>query len=100
MGHTIRGDYSSTAKAFGYFKEVKCHIIEVKEFYKRLFPGERAGLQKMSENVLGKPICKEYTLPDWSRRPLLKNQIHYAALDAYIVLKINEKQKEMMRRNG
>ena len=58
IGHTIREDYSSTAMAFGYFKEVRCQVIDVKDNYKSLFPGQRAGLQKISENVLGKPICK------------------------------------------
>ena len=33
-----------------------------------------------------------YALTDWSRRPLLKNQIHYAAMNAFILLKINKRQ--------
>ena len=45
--------------------------------------------------VLGKPICKEFTLTNWERRPLLLNQVHYAAMDAFIVLKIEEKLREI-----
>lgn len=44
--------------------------------------------------MLGKDLCKTYTFTNWERRPLLKNQLHYAALDAVIVLKIWEKLKE------
>jgi ribonuclease D len=44
--------------------------------------------------VLGKQICKEYTLTDWDRRPLFRNQLHYAALDAVVVLKIWEVIKD------
>lgn len=33
-------------------------------------------------------------MTNWERRPLLKNQIHYAALDAVIVIKIWEKMQE------
>jgi ribonuclease D len=60
----------------------------VKDYFKSLYPGERAGLASISEKVLGKPICKNYTLTDWGRRPLLKNQVHYAALDAVVVIHI------------
>lgn len=45
--------------------------------------------------TLGKPICKEYTLTDWGRRPLLLNQLHYAAMDAFIVLVVLEKLVEL-----
>jgi ribonuclease D len=44
---------------------------------------------------LGKPLCKAYTLTNWRRRPLYKNQIHYAALDAVVVIKIWEILKAM-----
>lgn len=41
--------------------------------------------------MLGKEICKDQTLTNWRRRPLRKNQIHYAAMDAVVVLKIYDK---------
>ena len=51
-----------------------------------LYPEEKKGLANMCAKVLGKPICKKYTLTDWGRRPLLLNQVHYAAMDAFIVI--------------
>jgi ribonuclease D len=47
-------------------------------------------LASIAETLLEKGICKEYTLTNWDRRPLLRNQIHYAAMDAFIVLKLWE----------
>lgn len=35
---------------------------------------------------MGKELCKDQTLTNWKRRPLRKNQLHYAALDAHIVV--------------
>jgi len=40
--------------------------------------------------VLLKEVCKKQTLTNWARRPLRKNQLHYAAMDAFCVLKIYE----------
>lgn len=33
-------------------------------------------------------------MTNWARRPLRSNQIHYAAMDAFVVIKIFEKMKE------
>jgi ribonuclease D len=41
--------------------------------------------------VLGKEICKAQTLTNWKRRPLRKAQLHYAAMDAFVVIKIYER---------
>jgi ribonuclease D len=67
-----------------------CQKIDICPIFKKCYPGKRAGLAYISEVILGKQICKAYTLTNWDRRPLLRNQIHYAALDALIVLKIWE----------
>ena len=44
--------------------------------------------------MLGKEVCKKQTLTNWNRRPLRANQLHYAAMDAFCVLKIHEKLLE------
>ena len=35
-------------------------------------------------------MCKYEQISNWERRPLRKSQMHYAALDAYVLLKIFE----------
>jgi len=37
------------------------------------------------------PLSKIEQLSDWNRRPLRKAQIHYAALDAFILIILYEK---------
>ena len=63
--------------------KIKCEIIDLVKIH-----GSVISLANLCTKWLKKPICKEYTLTNWSRRPLLRNQVHYAALDAFIVLKI------------
>lgn len=94
VGHTLKDDLDVTLKALGVTEAAQCKCIDVKFDFKNLHPGVRAGLQSISEVVLGKPICKKYTLTDWGRRPLLRNQIHYAALDAVVVIAIYHKLEE------
>lgn len=53
-------------------------------------------MKSISKDILGKEICKKYTMTNWDRRPLHLCQIHYAAMDAYIILKIWDKLKPMV----
>lgn len=89
VGHTLEADLNGdVTKVMGFEGKVMCQKIDICPIFKNCYPGKRAGLAYISEVVLGKQICKSYTLTNWDRRPLLRNQIHYAALDALIVLKI------------
>ena len=54
------------------------------------------GLKNISKEILGKEICKQYTMTNWERRPLNKCQIHYAAMDAFIIFKIWDKLAELI----
>jgi ribonuclease D len=95
VGHTLEADLNEdVTKLFGYTEKVKCQKIDICPIFKKLYPGQRAGLAFISKTVLGKQICKEYTLTNWDRRPLFRNQLHYAALDAEVVLKIWDILKE------
>lgn len=54
------------------------------------------GLKNISKEILGKEICKLYTMTNWERRPLNKCQIHYAAMDSFIIFKIWDKLAELI----
>ncbi|KXJ29554.1 Exonuclease mut-7-like [Exaiptasia diaphana] len=46
------------------------------------------GLSELVMLCLGKPLDKTYQVSDWERRPLLAEQLVYAALDAYCLLEV------------
>ena len=49
-------------------------------------------------NVIDKQLCKYEQISNWDRRPLRKSQLHYAALDAYVLLKILDKWKPQAKK--
>ena len=49
---------------------------------------ECRGLAGLTEALFNKRLDKKYQVSDWSKRPLLQEQIIYAALDALICVKI------------
>lgn len=49
---------------------------------------DRPGLSDICEKILGKPLDETMQGSDWGRRPLMREQVMYAALDAYILIKI------------
>lgn len=95
VGHTLEADLNQeVARLLGFNGNISCNAVDICPIFKELYPGVRPGLASITKTLLGKDLCKEYTLTNWERRPLLKNQIHYAALDAVIVIKLWEKLKE------
>ena len=96
VGHSVHDDLKLLLSSFGV-DGFKCKVVELKTMFSVLYPAERVGLANMCHRVLGKPICKKYTLTDWERRPLLLNQLHYAAMDAYIVVILYKKMRKMKK---
>ena len=50
--------------------------------------GSLKGLTGLSKGLLGKELDKTYQICDWSKRPLRREQLEYAAIDAYVCVAI------------
>ena len=80
----------------GLFKDLilKNELIELTNIYKNKYKNLCPNLQTLTLELLGKQLDKRDQISDWSLRPLLKNQINYAILDAYVLLILFDKLNE------
>jgi ribonuclease D len=91
VGHTIEDDIGGIANFFELSRPV-CKVIDIRGEYQKFQEiNKQISLKAISKEILGKEICKKYTMTNWDRRPLNKCQIHYAAMDAFIIFKIWDK---------
>ncbi len=60
--------------------------------------GDQESYENLAMNFLNVKIDKTYQFMDWSKRPLSKSQINYAANDVLYLCDIYEKQKELLKK--
>jgi ribonuclease D len=70
------------------------------ELAARIAGYERVGLATMSEIVLGHQLAKEHSAVDWSRRPLPRPWLAYAALDVEILVDLRDALEGELLRQG
>ncbi|WP_438612666.1 HRDC domain-containing protein [Kocuria cellulosilytica] len=60
----------------------------------------RVGLAAETEELLGYTLAKEHSAVDWSRRPLPRDWLNYAALDVEMLIQLRWAMEELLREKG
>ena len=67
---------------------IESKIIDLINLYQIKYFEKAESLSKMCKKNYGQYLCKYYQCSNWDIRPLTKRQMHYAALDALICIKL------------
>ena len=65
-----------------------------------IYFSKKSALSFICLKVLGKNMSKFEQVSDWNSRPLRKAQIHYAALDSFVLILIYKKIRELGNYQG
>ena len=102
IGMSFHNDLSGLAAAvpnLNFFKNIT-NLYDIQPIFSSLYNKQASlGLTKIWDAVLGSKICKFEQMANWELRPLRKSQMHYGALDAYILVEIFEKMKAYAEEN-
>ena len=91
IGQNLAGDMRSLRKISQNFNLVPKNLIDLGNLFKIKFKDEtKSSLAHIVEKLLAKKLSKQERMSNWGRRPLKKYQLHYAALDSYVMLEIFE----------
>ncbi|KAI5077304.1 hypothetical protein GOP47_0007128 [Adiantum capillus-veneris] len=87
LGYAIHNDMERLSRSFMEIDAFRlCEsIVDLQAVFGRQIKGGLSGLAKV---VLGCSLNKQTRMSDWETRPLSKKQLHYAALDAAVLLPI------------
>ena len=89
LGFYFQFDISNMNQFFkSFFVKNTKYIIDLKKVYENKFYKNCPNLEKTCYEILGKELDKKETLSNWSKRPLRNSQKIYAAMDAYILIKL------------
>jgi hypothetical protein len=91
-------EFMNDANKLGeFFREIiyKNEFLDLSDIYKTKTNKKTPELKIITLEIFGKELDKRDQISDWSKRPLLQNQINYGILDAYILILINQKLKNI-----
>lgn len=82
LGQSIHNDLEKLNETFGLKLEEDSSYVNIEHFF------QKSSLQKTAMFLFNKKFCKYEQCSNWLARPMLKTQLHYAALDAGILVMI------------
>ena len=92
LGHGLVNDFKQLAKSYPHIRAFsQCRgILDTNTFMRRLYPREKRdySLKYLTEHFLYFNLDKTCQMSDWGRRPLTSSQLHYAACDALVLLRL------------
>lgn len=75
-------------------------LVDTLRLSRRTLRLKSFSLASVSDHLFGLRLDKTYQLSDWRRRPLSREQLDYAALDAQIALQVFQELAERLESNG
>lgn len=87
--HEVHGLSKTFEFPFDIFQDNE-PFLDIVPLFTQISDSKKTGLKAMVKELLSKDLSKLEQISDWNSRPLRESQIHYAALDAFIVLKLHE----------
>jgi len=97
LGQTLLNDLKTGEDKSG---PVINNYVDLQKVYKSYNNQKKSSLSAITEDLLNLGLSKCEQLSDWNRRPLRKAQIHYAAMDAFMLIILYEKLKDLLENNG
>ncbi|CAI2385260.1 unnamed protein product [Moneuplotes crassus] len=102
IGLRIRGPTNITEEEEkiqeGFWQRIH-NFYDISTVFKNYSNQKSSKLSDIAESLLHKKICKGEQISNWERRPLRKSQMHYAAVDAYILIQLFDTLKEKLEEN-
>lgn len=75
-------------------------LVDTLRLSRRTLRLKSFSLSSVSDHLFGMRLDKTYQLSDWRKRPLSREQLDYAALDAQIALQVFQELTERLASNG
>jgi len=88
IGHAFNGDMQMLYTTNRKFDRCES-VIDTSELFFTLFPSvslRQIGLARLTALFFGQRLDKREQMSNWSMRPLTSSQMHYAALDARVLI--------------
>jgi ribonuclease D len=94
LGHSVGMDMSMIRQTFkfphGFEGNVKS-LVDLVPLFSQIASSNKVALSVMCKEILGKELSKLEQVGDWDSRPLRESQMHYAGMDAFVLLPLYQK---------